>query len=155
MTVVYVSTRVLGVKVATIVLEISDRASKLGMIQFGVPQGSTIGLVLLNLYVADLKSEMPMLYLYADDTIFYPHTKVAGLEQCAERNERRHFQVRSLGQYSNQSNLLLNGEKTKWLLFSTNQMSRMHGLGTVPFQVTPVRVVVIKFLGVHFVEHLW
>ena len=57
------------------------------------------------------------------------------------------------------SNLLLNGEKTKQMLITTPQMSRVHGLGEI---VPPIvakgqnieRVTTFKLLGTCFNEHL-
>jgi hypothetical protein len=66
--------------------------------------------------------------------------------------------ISRLGQYSNESNLALNGKKTKWLPLSTRPMSRLHGVQDAAVQLTCngetlERVQSIKHLGVTMDEH--
>jgi hypothetical protein len=115
-------------------VQIDDASSELATVEFGVPQGSILGPILFNLYIADLHEKLKCLcYQYADDTTFYQHTKVADLEHCATQMNNT---ISRLGQYSNESNLALNGKKTKWLLLSTRQMSRLHRLQDAAVQLT-------------------
>ena len=52
-------------------VQIDDKLSELAYVEFGVPQGSSLGPVLFNLYVADLQKELDCsCYQYADDTTF-------------------------------------------------------------------------------------
>lgn len=45
-------------------------------VEIGVLQGSILGPVIFNLYVADLRKELHCdCYQYADDTTFYVHLK--------------------------------------------------------------------------------
>jgi hypothetical protein len=125
-------------------VQIDDASSELATVEFGVPQGSILGPILFNLYVADLHEKLKCpCYQWADDTTFYQHTKVADLEHCATQMNNT---ISRLGKYSNESNLALNGKKTKWLLLSTRQMSRCNG-------ETLERVQSIKLLGVTMDEH--
>ena len=101
-------------------VQIDDKLSELAYVEFGVPQGSILGPVLFNLYVADLQKELDCpCYQYADDTTFFLHTKVADLGTCVNDMNRA---ISRLGKYSSDSNLALNEYKTKWMLLSTKQM---------------------------------
>ena len=101
-------------------VQIDDKLSELAYVEFGVPQGSILGPVLFNLYVADLQRELDCpCYQYADDTTFFLHTKVADLGKCVNDMNRA---ISRLGKYSSDSNLALNEYKTKWMLLSTKQM---------------------------------
>ena len=67
--------------------------------------------------------------------------------------------ILNLEQWAMNSNLLLNGEKTKQMRITTPQMSRVHGLGEiVPLMVAKgqniERVTTFKLLGTWFNEHL-
>ncbi len=62
-----------------------DRSSERFGITFVVPQGSSLGPVLLNLYVNDLLDVLPQeiaCHQYADDTTLYRHCKPSDLQQC-------------------------------------------------------------------------
>ena len=53
--------------------------------EFGVPQGSILGLVLFNvaLNVADLQDNVDVkCFQYADDTTIYDHAKISDLNSC-------------------------------------------------------------------------
>ena len=54
-------------------VQIDDRKSDMATVEFGVPQGSILGPVIFNLYVADLQKELQCdCYQYADHTTFCP-----------------------------------------------------------------------------------
>ena len=60
---------------------IDDKLSNMTAVKFGVPQGSILGPVLFNIYVADLQSELSTKgYHHADDTTLYIHAKPKNLE---------------------------------------------------------------------------
>ena len=83
-------------------VQIDDKLSELAYVEFGVPQGSNLGPVLFNLYVADLQKELDCsCYQYADDTTFFLHTKVADLGTCVNDMNRA---ISRLGKYSSDSN---------------------------------------------------
>ena len=55
-------------------VQIDDRKSSSALAEFGIPQGSILGPMLFNLYVADLQDSFPptvQCYQYADDTTIY------------------------------------------------------------------------------------
>ena len=57
-------------------VQIDDKSSETATVKFGVPQGSILGPVIFNLYVADLQDALNCpCYQYADDTTFYRHSK--------------------------------------------------------------------------------
>ena len=58
-------------------VQIDDIRSNTTNVNFGVPQGSILGPVLFNIYVADLQEIIDAKsYQYADDTTIYEHAKV-------------------------------------------------------------------------------
>ena len=138
-------------------VQIDDKTSEQALVQFGVPQGSILGPVLFNLYVTDLHESLQCpCYQYADDTTFYQHTKVPRLDYCASKMNDI---ISELGRYSIESNLALNESKTKWMLFSSQQMSRVHQLHDVSTNLVCnnqvlERVSTAKLLGVQIDEHL-
>ena len=102
-------------------VQIDDKSSEMGKVEFGVPQGSILGPIFFNLYVADLHETIGPCpcHQYADDTMFYQHTKVANLHHCATEVNKT---INRLENYSPDTNLALNEDKTKWMLFSTRKM---------------------------------
>ena len=106
-------------------VQIDDRKSGLLPVAFGVPQGFILGPVLFNLYME--KSDCNYLQ-YADDTSLYQHCKVKNLDKCGEDIGRE--LTRAYG-WSTSSNLLLNPDKTKMMIFSTTQMSTTHNLSSL------------------------
>ena len=89
-------------------------------VEFGVPQGSILGPVIFNLYVAVLQRELQRdCYHYADDMTFYIHSKLCDLDSSADHINKA---VTSLRDYPKSCNLALNSSKTNWMLISTPQM---------------------------------
>ena len=95
-------------------------------------------------------------FQYAEDTTFYLHSKVSNLD---DSNTGLNDARARLENYSTDSNLALNARKTKWLLLSTTQMSRVHSLDsctlTVNWEGIPLeRVQFTKLHGLHIDQHL-
>ena len=99
-------------------------------VSFGVPQGSILGPVSFNIYVNDLSDNLDSIksYQYADDTTIYIHEKPANLKAGEEKLQKA---LDSLASWSSGCNLSLNAKKTKVVLFSTKQLSRVHELDVI------------------------
>ena len=64
-------------------VQIDDTCSEVKNVNFGIPQGSILGPVLFNIYVADLQDDVDLkCFLYADDTTIYDHAKISYLNSC-------------------------------------------------------------------------
>ena len=109
-------------------VQIDDAVSNTTNVCFGVPQGSILGPVLFNLYVNDLSENLDdsiSSHQYADDTTIYAHCKPADIKSCEEKIQSN---LDKLSTWSSSNNLVLNPNKTKVMLFSTSQLSRVHQL---------------------------
>ena len=83
------------------------------------------------------------------------HTKVADLGTCVNDMNKA---ISRLGKYSSDSNLN-NEYKTKWMLLSTKQMTRVHSLQTASVNISGngeslEHATRTKLLGVHMLVHL-
>jgi hypothetical protein len=140
-------------------VQIDDRTSNKMTIDFGIPQGSILGPMFFNLYVADLQENIDQqvtCFQYADDSTFYKHCKYIDLLQCeAEMNTA----LVQLSDWSCDSNLALNAGKTKCMFFSTQQMASTHSLHLHETSLAVdgkllERLRVTKLLGLHITENL-
>ena len=107
-------------------VQIDDRTSESVNVGFGVPQGSILGPMLVNLFVSDLQDHLPSSissFQYADDTTIYSSCPTPELQRCAQELNSTQNTVSSL---SNDSHLALNSKKTKTKLLFTSQMSHVH-----------------------------
>ena len=63
-------------------VQVDDKSSEMSNMYFGVPQGSILGPVLFNLYVADLSEILSSTSAqYADDTTIYDIVKMVQLNR--------------------------------------------------------------------------
>ena len=140
-------------------VQIDDRKSSPVFSEFGIPQGSILGPMLFNLYVADLQDILPPTvksFQYADDTTIYSSCTAP---QITSQAESMNATLASLGAQSKDSNLSLNSKKTKAILISTPQMAHVHSLGNLELGLeisgTPLdRTSVTKLLGVYIDSNL-
>ena len=111
-------------------VQIDDKKSGKLYTNFGVPQGSILGPVLFNLYVADLADELGTVcncHQYADDTTIYNSVKPKDFQLGVEQMNNS---LTNLTRWSDESKLALNNNKTKAMLITTPQMANYHSLRT-------------------------
>ena len=93
---------------------------------FCVPQGSILGPVLFNLYVAELADRIYSRTIqYADDTTLYQHCKISKLHECAVAIKK---DLEKLQSWSQQNNLIFNCDKLQSILFFSSRLSCKHNL---------------------------
>lgn len=109
-----------------IIKKIDAKCSDDKNVHFGVLQGSILGPVLFNIYVANLRENLEVkCFQYTDDTTIYDHAKVYDLSKCKNTIAQS---INKLSFWSKESTLALNNQKTKVMTLSTPQMSRVHHL---------------------------
>ena len=114
--------------------------------------------MLFNIYVNDLSDNLDSIksYQYADDTTIYIHKKPANLKAGEEKLQKA---LDSLASWSSSCNLSLNAKKTKVVLFSAKQLSRVHELDAYPTNLSAggrklERLTSTKLLGTIFQQNL-
>ena len=124
---------------------------------FGVPQGSILGPVLFNLYVAELADRTYSKTIqYADGTTLYRHCKISTLHECVFAIQK---DVEKLLSWSQQNNLIFNCDKLQSILFSSSRLSSKHNLEDSSLLIRCSRQSIqqkanVKLLGVIFDQHL-
>ena len=104
-------------------VQIEDQRSTLLSV-FGVPQGSILGPVLFNLYIAELADRTYSKTIqYADDTTPYRRCKISTLHECVFAIQK---DVKKLLSWSQQNHLIFNCDKLESFLFSSSRMSSKH-----------------------------
>ena len=138
--------------------QIDDKTSSTQLNNFGVPQGSILGLVLFNLYIVDIEDNISCNSLqYADDTTLYQHCKLKNLQNCIEKLESN---LQTVSDWALQNSLVFNDDKTKYMLFSSIQLSKRHNLNhpdkcKLIHNIEPVEQLnSTKILDAHFDENL-
>lgn len=138
-------------------VQINDKISQEVDVSFGVPQGSILGPVLFNLYVNDSSDGLNQVtsHQYADDTTLYTHGKPTEIDRYQNQLQSA---MDHLSSWSNESNLILNPEKEKAMLFSTPQLARTFNLPDQSVNLTVSgqtleRVSSIRLLGTEFQEN--
>jgi hypothetical protein len=115
--------------------------------------------MIFNLDISDLQDRLPSsvtTFQCAADTTIYSSSRPTELHKTAEE---LNSSLNIVSSWSSESNLAFNPSKTKAMLLSTRQMSRVHGLDTNHPLVSISSnildyVEVCKLLGVHFHENL-
>ena len=137
-------------------VQIDSDKSRHEKINFGAPQG--LGPILFNIHVIDMKNEFDSPCIqYADNTNFYEHCKVSEIPQSITALTNA---AKNIYAWSKDNNLVFNPKKTKFMLFSTKQMSTKYKLNEMSSKVmindnsTLDRVTNSRILGVNFDENL-
>jgi len=141
-------------------VQVDDIKSREETVLFGVPHGSVLGPILFNLYTVDLQDEIGSpACQYADDTTIYSHCEPSSITESLHNLLAR---LDLLRKWSRSNNLAFNEKKTKIMLFSTTQLSRVHHLDdkqhpsfNVEYKGSKIeRTTCYKLLGVQFDQHL-
>ena len=138
-------------------VQVDNNQSTLLDVLFGVPQGSVLGPVLFNLYTLDLQNHVDCPTLqYADDTTMYSSCKP---NKLPELNTKLQYNIESLYQWAQDSNLAFNVSKTKAVLFASTKLRSIHKLENnminLSLQKTPIETADSwKILGVNFDSQL-
>ena len=102
-------------------VQVEDRSSKKLPVHFGVPQGSILGPILFNLYVAELPNCIKAKSIqYADDTTLYESSKETNIISLIKVLEQ---DLTSLSSWSNGKMLIFNSDKLKCVSFSKTRGS--------------------------------
>ena len=140
-------------------IQVDDKKSSICRTYFGVPQGSILGPVLFNLYVNDLQDQITgcsKVLKYADDTTLYVSRKPKSIdEKCVGLNQS----LADVKKWSEENNLSVNALKTKFITFSTSQLSKRHDLEQRAYNVEFAgkkleRVDNTRLLGIQLDSHL-
>ena len=82
--------------------------------------------MLFNIYIIDIVDNTSCNSLqYADDTTLYQHCKLKNLQNCIEKLESN---LQTVSDWALQNSLVFNDDKTKYMLFSSIQLSKRHNL---------------------------
>ena len=139
-------------------VQTDGKSSSTQLNNFGVPQGSILSLVLFNLYTVDIVDNISCNSLkYADDTTLYQHCKLKNQQNCIEQLES---DLQTVSDWALQNSLVFNDDKTKYLLFSSIQLSKRQSLSQpdkcklIPINEPVERLNSTKILDVYFDENL-
>ena len=89
-----------------------------------VPQGSILGTVLFNLYLAELANRKYSTTIQcAHDTTLYRHCKISKLHEFTAAIQK---DVEKLLSWSQQNNLIFNFNKLQSIVFSSSRLSAEH-----------------------------
>ena len=119
-------TECLDIQTCVFVNQLAKTVSNLNKsLDFGVPQGSCLGPLLFTIYASKLfdviKEHLPTVHCYADDTqLFVSFSPNKSTGQCEAVNAIQHC-VKDVRNWMNNDKLLLNDDKTEFLIIGTKQ----------------------------------
>ena len=96
----------------------------------GVPQGSILGPIFFNLYIAHINSNLAAqsqtsVLNYVDDFQVTHQSSLANLNSAVNRFQKS---IQSIDSHASQIDLQFNSNKTKYLVISSKQLSSRHNL---------------------------
>ena len=112
-------------------VQVNDKQSETMGIKFGVPQGSILRPFLFNLYVNDMKNCVQdgcTCLQYADNTTVYQHSTPKDIDNGIRK---MNSSLHSIETWTMDNNLLLIEKKTKQMIITTRQMSKVHNLDNI------------------------
>lgn len=133
------------------VVAIKEHNSSSQEVRAGVPQGSLLGPILINIYMNDIVeiTDIAHFIIYADDTsIFFQSCDTTQLLHLAN------ITLQKLHKWTKANSLKINTKKTKAVLFSPAQRSVDRNLSLYIGSEKICIVSEIKTLGIVFNEHL-
>lgn len=120
-------------------------------VEIGLPQGTALSVILFLIYIDDI-TEIKLngqIVLFADDTVLF--VKDSSIEKSIEKVNN---DLEKIQEYMNINKLKINKKKTKWMIFSRDEVnvnqSQKVKMGTDEIE----RVETIKYLGVIMDEKL-
>ena len=126
--------------------------SKVGQVNFGVPQGSILGPLLFILYVNDLNNvvENDQLKLFADDTNLFIY------DQCIKTLEvRANKYLKNMENWFISNKVNLNVDKTCYMMFSANKLKPVNDLLNLYINGKAIsKVNNCKYLGIFIDDRL-
>ncbi len=136
-------------------VRINDTVSTKTEVLYGVPQGSILGPILLNIYVNDLSSNFTncTLVQYADDTQFLHTGTLENLNYLIYNAE---LTLKTARTYFLKNGLKLNAKKTQCIFLGTRQIiPKIPENTTLKFHDTTIKPSSsVKNLGVHFDNYM-
>ena len=135
--------------------ELSDRSH----LSFGVPQGSCLGPLLFSVYAGKLfeviKTHLPNVHAYADDTQLYLSFKPGSFESETGAKCAMERCIRAVRAWMVEDKLKLNEEKTEFMLIGTRQQLSKIRTDSLLVGDTPIpSVTEARNLGVWFDSNL-
>ena len=131
---------------------IDANRSKTGILTFGVPQGSILDPIIFNLNSNDLQDTLNSGAVQcADDTTTYVSAKSKDLELAVIGTQSS---LNNLDQWAYENNLTTNVIKTKYIFFSTKQMSTLHQLPEKNLNVTLANKTLKGYLRRKYLEFI-
>ena len=133
-------------------VQIDDQSSSRLSINFGVPQGSILGPVLFNLYVAELPScTNSDTIQYADDTTAYRSCKSSNIISEIRKLET---DVEEISNWSAENGLVFNNDKLKFIVFSSKRKENDKSYLIRSDRKSIAQETTVKLLGVTFDQNL-
>ena len=133
-------------------VQIDDQTSSKSPVHFGVPQGSILGLILFNIYVAELPSCIDSDSIqYADDTTIYRTCRPSDILQEIHILEN---DIKTASKWSAGNGLVFNNDKLKYITFSSKRKVNDKSYLIRSNRKSIAEETTVKLLGVNFDQNL-
>ena len=133
-------------------VQIDDQTSTRSPVHFEVPQGSILGPILFNIYVAELPSSIDSDSIqYADDTTIYRTCRPNGILQEIHKLEN---DINKVSEWSAENGLVFNNDKLKYIIFSSKRKVNDKSYLIRSNRKSIAEETTVKLLGVNFDQNL-